>query len=197
MALYPDYADAAAYKAWVYIDDTDDDTQIGVAVTSASRAIDHYCNRQFGLADTPAARYFTPETSCFTKVFDLQTTTGLVVKVDADRDNVYETTLTIGTHFRLTPRSAAADGVPWTGLEILNGSAHHLPLHSGSVEVTARWGWTAVPDSVVQACLFQADVLMKRRQQGLGQDYTAASRYLDRDVQQILRPFRRWWAVAA
>ena len=197
MALYPDYADVQAYKDWVYIGDTDDDTQIGVALTSASRAIDHHCNRQFGLASSAAARYETAETTLFVKIFDVQTTTNMVVKVDSDKDGVYETTLTLGTHFRLTPRNAPGDGVPWTGLEILPGSSYFLPCHAGGVEITAVWGWTAVPDAVVQATLLQADVLMKRRQQGLGQDYTTTSRYLDRDVQQILRPVRRWWAVAA
>lgn len=198
MALYPDYATVQDYKDWVYVADTDDDTEIGVALTVASRAIDQYCDRQFGVLAEAAVRYQTADTTCYLKLsLDLQSTNDLAVKVDSDRDGIYETTLTLGTHVRLLPLNAPSDGRPWTALEVINGSGHWFPCHDGAVEITAEWGWTAVPAAVKQACLLQADIYMKRRNQGLGQDYSSASKFLDRDVQGILRNYRRWWGVAA
>ena len=43
----------------MHITDTDDDVQIALAVTAASRAIDRRTNRQFGLVAAPEARYYT------------------------------------------------------------------------------------------------------------------------------------------
>lgn len=198
MPWNPDYATVAQYKAWVYVADTDDDTQIAVALTAASRAIDQFCNRQFGTVTPAAARTFTWYGDYATArplliVDDVQTVTSLVVATDRDGDAVYEDTLTIADDFTMWPADSPVDGKPWTGILLRPGVT--WPNKPDTVQVTALWGWTSVPTPVTQACLLQADVIMKRRNQGLGQDYTTTSRYLDRDVQQILRPFQRVWGV--
>lgn len=205
MALYPSYVTSNEYKDFVHVDtaDTADDTEINLAIAAASRAIDSYCNRQFGQITSATTRYFEAESRNYVKIFDLYTTTQLTVALDLDNDGVFEETLTLDTDFRLVPRNAPGDLEPWTGIELIPGGTYafpHYPYYLAHypctlVEVSARWGWTAVPDSVKQATLLQADVFMKRRQAGLAGDYSSTSRFVDRDVQLILKPFRRWYGA--
>lgn len=193
MPFFPDYVTSAQLKSALRITDTNDDAEIGFAISAASRAIDTHCNRQFGSVTSAVARYYTPtyqysvfgradyqmqtfspytwgsSTPVATSVVvidDLMTTTNLVVKTDADGDGTFETTLTLDTDFRLFDWNAAADSRPWTMI-VSRGSGPiapgSLPMRDRAVEVTAQWGWTSVPAVVVQATLIQASRFFMRR----------------------------------
>lgn len=194
MAWEPDYVTADELAAHLRVEDTDDDTVYGLAVTTASRAIDRETNRQFGLIDNPAARTYTarPDYSghgyWVADIDDVMTTTGLAVDIDG----------TAVTGYELGPRNAAADGRPWRTLS-LTGDAEAWPdAHPHLLTVTARWGWTAYPDAVRQATLLQASRLVKRRDAPFGvagsPDQGSELRLLakvDPDVAVSLRPYRR------
>jgi hypothetical protein len=92
---------------------------------------------------------------------------------------------------------------PWT--QILVGSeSTNLPTSAeGSVEVTAEWGWAAVPDSVKEATLVQGSRFFMRQQAPFGiagsPDLGSELRLLqkvDVDVAVMLRPFVRQWGAA-
>ena len=97
---------------------------------------------------------------------DLQTTTGLVIKEDQDRDGVYETTLVLDTDVRLYPWNATGDGVPWT--ELRAEPIVSFSPYDRAFEVTGKFGWTAVPTLVKQACLVQTLRLFKRKDAPFG-----------------------------
>lgn len=211
MAWAPDYCTTAELKSHLRITDTDDDTLLAIAITAASRAVDHACNRQFGLTDPAAARYYTYDNgkletalpyTCrqMIEIDDLMTTTSLVVKVDRDDDGTFEETLTVDTDFRLFPWNAAANGRPWTHIVLL---AHEsFPTTPRSVEVTAKWGWSAVPSLVKQAALIQAARFFSRRNSPygiagspeMGSEMRLLAR-LDPDVAQMLGTVVRPWVV--
>lgn len=181
----PDYTTLAQLKAALRITDTDDDPMLQIAITASSRAIDAHCNRQFGLLAVPTARYYTPRPEevrpsrlhgsltggywhrYVVDIDDLMTSTGLVVKTDPDGDGNFDTTLVLDTDFRLAPWNANADGRPWTRLVPILGPVGFtglwFPNLERSVQITAQWGWSAIPNEVQQACILQAARLFTRR----------------------------------
>lgn len=205
MGWAPDYATAAELAAYVRIGDTNDDVQLGLALTAASRAIDRTCRRQFGKVAAATARYYTARVDAVTgrwavDIDDLMTTTDLAIAVDTAADGTYPDTL---TDYTLTPRNAAADGEPWTTILVGPDATVAPSTLDGGVRVTAVWGWSAVPDTIKQACLLQASRLLGRRDAPFGvagsPESGAETRLLakvDPDVAVLLRHYtRRWFAI--
>jgi hypothetical protein len=202
MAWAPDYVTTSELKAYLRITDTVDDTQLGFAITAASRAIDKYCGRQFGLTASAEARRYTAEwdkTSClwFVPVDDFMTTVGLVVGVDLDKDDLFADFI---TDYSKRPFNASQKSKPWTEIYIRSTSTIKPGCTEGGVEVTAKWGWTAVPTVVKEACLLQASRFHSRRESPFGvagsPDAGSELRLLakvDADVGVALTDVIRWW----
>lgn len=172
MAWEPDYCTAAELKSWLRIADTVDDTLLGTAITSASRAIDGYCGRQFGSVSSGVVRWYEWDGLCrrgrdVLVVDDLYSVTDLAVALDQDGDGTTESTLTVDSDYELGPVNAPADGWPWTRL-VLRPRAARWPRCPGAVKVTARWGWTSVPIPVKQATVLLAAELAARRNAPFG-----------------------------
>jgi len=153
----------------------DKDTRIEQAVEAASRQIDDYTGRRFWQDPTVAAREFYADDadeleSTPTAVLDISTATGLIVKLDDNDNGTWSTTLTIGTHFLLTPRNAAADGEPFTGIRLVD-SGYRFPRSSSDrpgVQITAKFGFPSVPTAIAQACLIQSVLLYKATDAAMG-----------------------------
>lgn len=205
MAWQPDYAEVSDLKAFVRIADTSDDAQLALAITTASRAIDLHTQRQFGLVATPEARYYTPRWDRDLRrwtvtIDDLMTVTGIAVAADLDDSGGYTEEIDA---YALKPVNAQPKGRPWTSLVVLPTSTVLPCSDQDSVEVTARFGWTAVPTPVKEACLLQASRLYKRRGAPFGvagsPDSGSEIRLLakvDPDVAVSLSPYIRWWGAA-
>lgn len=158
MAWKPDYASASDLKASLRISDAVDDAELARWVTTASRAVDAHCNRQFGQLAAPAARtYRRPVAYDYAvelwllEIDDVQDVTGMTVGGVA-----YATSGAV-----LLPDNAPADGRPWERLGFVDPPT--LPL-----VVVARWGWAAVPTPVVSATLLQAARFHARRDAPFG-----------------------------
>jgi hypothetical protein len=205
-----DYATLAELKRYLRIppeDDADtiDDAELQVALTAASRAVDRNTLRAFGVESTPVARVFTAKLHdrasrrCEVRIDDLMTTTGLAVKVDLDGTLEFATVVA-ATDFRLSPLNAAADGRPWEVIVFNRGAV--VPTGEGAVQVTATWGWTAVPATIKKATLLQASRFYKRRDAPFGvagsPDMGSEMRLLakvDHDVEVMLGDYRRKWGA--
>jgi len=211
MAWQPQYVSTDDLKDYLRIGDSADDADVLTAALAASRAIDQFCGRQFGVLSSAAARYYTPRRDpdrlCWVvDIDDLQTTTALVVETDTAGDGTFATTLTLDTDFRLAPYNAAADGLPWTMLVPTFFPSQIVPAvfpgWERSVRVTAKWGWTAVPDVVKQAALIQAARFFARRNAPFGvagsPDMGSEMRLLarvDPDVAVVLGSVKRFWGA--
>jgi len=149
------------------------DTRLEVAIQSASRQVDAFCGRRFWQDGSVVAReYFTEDTRCV-YVDDISTSTGLIVKVDFDEDGTFEQTLTLGTDFLLMPRNADKEYPvrPWTELVGVSQGVNWFPATTSGrpgVQVTAKFGWPAIPDDVAKACLIQATMLYKASDAAFG-----------------------------
>jgi hypothetical protein len=165
MAWAPNYITDEQLAGYVNITDElliADDIFLAPAIAAASRAIDRTCNRQFGLVAAPeerlyTARYSSPRGRWVVEVDDFQSTNGLAVSVDGDA---------VTDPVTLLPLNASQKGRPWERLALPAGAS--VCGSEGEVAVTARYGWTAYPDVVVEACYLQASRFYVRRKAPFG-----------------------------
>lgn len=190
-----------------YSADTIDNNEIDAAINGASREIDGYCNTRFWKDGTVVARTFMPDSLTVLELGDdpfcpgIADTAGLIIRTDASGDGVFETTWA-STDFQLLPQNAAyayPEARPWTTVRAVGTRTFPWLVNTwltrlDRVQITALWGWPAVPDAVHQACLILASRLYKRRDsiQGIAADvgmYLGSKQ--DPDVTRLLQPYRR------
>lgn len=165
MTLTNCYATLDDLRLELGVNDSYDDVKADVALNAASRQVDAHTGRRFWQDGSVVAREFYADESNICYVDDISTTTGLIVKTDGDDDGTFETTLTVTTHFILQPVNAA-DEVPvrpFTCIRCVD-SSYSFPMSSSGrpgVQVTAKFGWPAVPPDVKKATLIQAVQLFK------------------------------------
>lgn len=185
----------------VGISDSDDDSTLARAVDAVNGAVVRWCGfplRAFDRTEIvdASARYFAPTDQCRLFVTDFWETSALAVAVDYADTGTYSTTWTNGVEFMPGPVNAAADGEPYTYLDVLSG---YLPYNRRpSVKVTAAWGWAAIPAEVTQAALIKAAQIWKRKDSidgvlGGFADFGAVriSKYDDPHVLGLLQPYKR------
>jgi hypothetical protein len=197
MAITNGYCTLAEVKAALRITDTIDDTLLENAVEAASRRIDGECSRRFYIDATTSARTYAANRSAFVFVDDIATTTGLVVKVDSTFSGSYSTTLTAGTDYQTEPTNAAAQDQPITMIRALNTG---LPVEGNGralIEVTAKWGWPAIPDAIREATVLLAARQFKRLDSplgvaGFGDLGAIVVRRIDPDVAAMVAPFKTY-----
>lgn len=208
MTWAPDYCTASELKAYLRIADTDDDAMVAVWVTTASRAVDDFCGRQFGQVSTAEARTYRPvydshRLRWVTQMDDVQDITALAI-VDWNGNAI--------TDYELDPPNAVAKGRPYQRLLARVGPAgrgfwgwnYFVPSPDATVTVTAKWGWIAVPTAVKNATLIQAARLAARRDSPFGVAGSPSEgsevrllATLDPDLKTSLGSTyrRQWWAA--
>lgn len=172
--------------------DTTDDTKIENIVMAVSRTIDNYTGRHFYVDAADATRYFTAEWDDLLECGDLVSVT--TVKTD-DGNRTYSTTWA-ATDYDLTPFDADDWGQPFTAIEVSPNGRYAFPVGlAKGVQVIGKWGWSAVPTPIEEACLLQTERLFKRKDaifgvmgaSGMGQMIVIPK--LDPDVELLLRGY--------
>lgn len=213
MSLRPDYVTLAEMKSRLRVTNTDEDAPLQVAITAASRAVEKAAGRQFGQDAAPVLRTYQWHGDVIDQrpalpVDDFMTSTGLVIAADQTGDFTYSSTLVNGTDVDLWPYNAAADGVPWTHI-LMRPQTFNLPLrwpwprHGRAVQVTAKWGWSAIPSAVEVATAIQVTRWFMRKDSWwgiagspeLGSEVRLLAQ-LDPDVQSSLQVVQRFWGAA-
>lgn len=198
MAWKPDYVTTEQLRGWLGIAHTDLDSELALAATTASRAVDTSAGRQFGQVDATEEWFYTARWDrrrCrwVVEIDDIAVTTGLVV------------TCSGGTiaGYTLGPRNAVAKGRVWTELVIDPSSAVQPTDLAEDVAITGLWGWSTVPDPVKLATRIQANRFFHRRESPYGVTGSPESggelrllARLDPDVATSLGDYRRTWAGA-
>ena len=175
--------------------DTSHDAILEREINAASRAIDEWCGRFFYPVTPAEAHYFTADEHDYVKIHDVYTTTGFVLKTDLDGDGTFETTWA-STDYNLWPYSPV-NNEPYTMIEVAAAGQYAFPTIPKGVEVTASFGWAAVPNAINQACVMLANRLHKRNSTILGQAgatavgaITLRIPRIDPDVEMLLKPYR-------
>lgn len=182
------------------IGDTADDFELQGAVRAASRRIESYCGRErFWRDPAVTTRTFQADNSRSCRVpVGISTATGLIVKIDEAGDGTFGTTLTVNTDFILRPTDALSKSPAWPHTEVWLADNYSFPVLCNGrdgVQITARFGWPAVPDDVREAALILSHRLFKRKETStgvVGFDALGATVRLartDPDVAELLSPY--------
>jgi hypothetical protein len=200
------------------VDDPDTTLEL-IALEAGARAIERATGRRFDVTLSIAeARYFTPTiidgrdpilyaTSAFPyswlrhyvlPIDDVADTTGLLVDMDSTGNGDYTNNTTA---FRVGPPNAPSRDLPYS--RIIFNSGVFPPVYESSVRVTAKWGWTAIPNTIRNANLLQASRFLARRDSPygiagspqMGNELRLLAK-LDPDVALMVGAFRKNWGVA-
>ncbi|HET9558868.1 MAG TPA: hypothetical protein VFS70_17160 [Actinomycetota bacterium] len=138
---------------------------------AASRAVDDWCSRplhRFWLDPTPTIRVYHACDPYSVRVDDIGSTTGLVVATDQNSDGVFETALTVNVDYTLAPHNAASNGGAYRYNQLVALGSWTFPTRyygyniRPNLQVTARHGWSQIPDPVREATLLKAIRLNRR-----------------------------------
>jgi len=180
------------------LSDTQDDDLIDVAVESASREIDGYCERVF--YSTSETRVYIPQSSFLVETDDISTLTTLKTSPDGEEFSV----TWAESDRQLEPLNGIAGGLttPFTRIRAIGDylfpiwDPRNVNAHEATVQVTGTFGWTATPKAVEQACILLSMRLFKRLDAPLGAvgfgdiGVVRVSR-IDPDIESLLAPYRR------
>jgi hypothetical protein len=195
MAITNGYCTLAEVKAALRLTDSTDDTLLENSIEGASRRVDGYCGRWF-YKTTATAIALMPNSYLYLPVQDIATTTGLIVKTDDNGDGVFETTWTLGTDYQVEPTNAILNGRPYRRITAIGSKTFpiSIPLNPPYVQVTAQWGWNAIPDDVREATILLTMRGFARYNAALGvvgfADMAIQVRAVDPDVREMLNPYR-------
>lgn len=165
------------------------------AVSSASRAVDRWTGRRFWQDAAPVTRTFRPTDPYRVDVADISTTTGLLVATGTD--GTFGSAWTLDADFELEPENADADGGAFAWWELVAVGGLSFPCaRRRTVQVTARWGWSAVPDQVMAATILRAVSIFKRKEApygvaDFGEFGPVRITRKDPDVIDLLMPFQK------
>jgi hypothetical protein len=200
------YITAQQFKDWQGIADVQDDNMIEIAINAACRSIDLYTKRRFYLDSGVTAQVYQTNDAYSVRVDDFSTVTGLLISTDESDNGTYNQSWTITTDFVVRPSGGIIDGrsgYPFTSIEAVGGRRFPTYGNRDRVQVTAKWGWAAVPGEVTLAALIKTSRLFRRKDspEGVagGFEFGAIriSKYEDPDVCQLLQSFVIQNAVVA
>lgn len=142
---------------------------VDAAIDEACAAIDLHCGQSFAADTVATARLYAPTHRNYALVDPFHTTTGLVVKTDGDDDGVFETTWSASLYDLVRFGGARANllGAPYDTIRAV-GAWFPTGRRSDLLQVTAQWGWAAVPSNVVAATKIVAHDLWKRKDVAFG-----------------------------
>lgn len=160
MALGDSYATLAELKLRVGgVADANQDAALNNALAVASIGINGVTERQFNKTTSATARHFYPATWRKAIVHDFHTTTDLVIATDSGDAGTYGTVWT-ASDYQLEPLDgivAQETGWPYWIIKAVGGKLFPTSSFRTPLQVTAQWGWTAVPAGVKEACLLVAE----------------------------------------
>lgn len=176
MAIGDSYADPGDYRSKVDKTASGDDADLAFQLNAVSRFIDQRCRRTFNKTTAAEARIYSGNGK--PKIWlehDIATTAGLTVKCDLNGDyDVSDSgeTLTINTHFWPGPYNAAlgSEAKPFEWLELRPGNAAVTiwPCQPRAIEVTAVFGWPAVPSAIKELTIALTRYLRDLQESGMG-----------------------------
>lgn len=162
------YCTVADLATYLTVPQTQYVNELAYAVTTASRQIDAHCARRFYADDTATARTYWTRHNQILLIDDAwQVST---VKASTADNGTYDKTYTAGVDFIAEPLNGVADGLSGLPTWRLRWTNPVLPTNTDlpAIQVTAKWGWAAVPEPVRQASLIMASEAFKLREAPFG-----------------------------
>jgi len=191
------YVALSELKSALGISGSGDDTFLNLAIDSAEQSIDDLCGRKFTVDGSASARTYRAQPYlCVTD--DISTLTGLTVKTDTSADGSFST-IWASTDYQVEPLNNLLKTTARSVNNLRAVGSYTFPVYGdglASVEVTAKWGWPAVPDSIKQATLMLSSRLYGRKASpmgviGVGDFGPVRISRSDPDIAHLLMDYRR------
>ena len=197
-----DYITYDQYRIRHNITTSTDSATIGAVITEASRMIDGLCGRRFDADAAATARVFHPVDSHVVWIDDALEISA--VKTDVADDGSYGTTWD-AADYQAWPLNGVGpnmvSGWPYTRLHAIESKTFPTSHRRASVQVTAKWGWAAVPNDISGACYLLANRLYEERRTPFGTvgsaEFGAMPIRDQRTVLRMLGPYMRREPVVA
>ncbi len=161
------YVALSELKSALGITSSTDDAFLTLAIGAAETAINDLCGRKFTADGSASARTYRAQPYlCVTD--DVSTLTGLVVKTDTNGDGTFDQTWA-SSDYQVEPLNNLVKGRSVNNIRAVGD--YLFPVYGdglASVEVTANWGWPAVPDPIEQSTLMMAARFYSRKASPLG-----------------------------
>jgi hypothetical protein len=201
MAISNGYATLDDVKAAARVTDNFDDGLFEVAIESASRDIDAYCERVFYNAGS-LTRVYIPTDIYRLETDDLVSVT--TIKSDTNGDGGFNETWA-ATDYQLEPLNGIAGGIatPYTRIRAVGDllwpvyEPRDINAGQASVEVTGVFGFASIPIAIKQATIIASLRAYKRYESPtgvLGFSDVGVVRIgrTDPDVQRLIDPYRKF-----
>jgi len=162
-----DYVALSELKTALGISGSADDDFLNLAIDAAEKSINDLCGRKFTADGSASARTYRAQ-PYLAVTDDISTLTGLIVKTDTSADGTFDTTWA-STDYQVEPLNNITKGRSVNNLRAIG--SYTFPVYGDgqvSVEVTAKWGWPAVPDPVKQSALMLSSRLYGRKASPMG-----------------------------
>jgi hypothetical protein len=198
MAITNGYCTLADLKAALRVQDSIDDSLLELAIESASREIDGYCERVF--YSTSGTRVYAPTNIYTVTTDDIISVTTLKSSSDGvTYDITWQT-----SDYQLEPLNNVAGGIVGSPFTRIRATGNYLmPSFSAGtfyelealIQVVGVFGWSAIPAAIRQATVILAMRLFKRLDAPLGMisndlGSMRVGRF-DPDVEALVAPFRK------
>lgn len=193
------YATVAEFKTRLGISDTSDDAALTTALNAACRSIDKTCGRRFWVDTEVVARTFRIGYGAEYGIrlpagTEIASTTGLIIKTDDNDDGTFETTWA-STDYELGPTNALAGSEPVREITAVGDRLFPTGLRRSALQITALWGWPAVPSDIKEATLLLAGRFFKRKDSphgvaGFNDFGVVRLSNSDPDVALLIQPYR-------
>jgi hypothetical protein len=159
MPLDDAYATAAEYRARVIKADSSDDAAILADLKAAKALIDHRAGQPFGFNKDASAttRVIWPKAAGRSLIVPpIADPTGMAILVDTSLTGSFSGYTAIpDADFQLRPLDAALTSLPYTEIYIPSwaSASTYLWAVDVPVQITAIFGWPAVPEAIKRACI--------------------------------------------
>jgi len=189
------YVALSELKSALGITSSTDDAFLNLAIDASETAINDLCGRKFTADSAATARIYRAQPYiCVSD--DISTLTGLIVKTDTNGDGTFNQTWA-SSDYQVEPLNNLVKGRSVNNLRAVGD--YLFPVYGdglASVEVTAKWGWPAVPTPIEQATLMMASRLYGRKASpmgviGVGDFGPVRISRSDPDVAHMLMDYRR------
>jgi hypothetical protein len=197
MAITNGYCSLADLKAALRVQDSIDDSLLELAIESASREIDGYCERVF--YSTTGTRVYAPTNIYTVTTDDIISVTTLKSSSDGVTYDITWAT----SDYQLEPLNGVAGGLVTPFTRIRATGNYLMPSFSvgtfyeleALIQVVGVFGWSAVPAEIRLATVILAMRLFKRLDAPLGMisndlGSMRVGRF-DPDVEALVAPFRK------
>lgn len=190
-------------RVGISLSDTTDDFEIRLAIDTASREIDDWCQDQFWRGT--ATRTFTADCAYTLDLGPFPLVSVTTIKTDSAGDGTFENTWD-AADYQLLPLNVTTLAEPKPYRQVKAVASNTFPYwrdtaRDDRVEIVGVYGWPQVPSAVKHAALIHAEELLKLKDAPFGVggfgEFGPVRVRMNSRAMSLLNPYRRFTFLVA